>query len=187
MTTVAYFENRDIERMLAAPLGAPNTTVYVSMLMRPEGILHQGFANGWFGMGLRGGFPVYAGMLSGQNSNYAVEISGTQDGTSSTAVVGQTKLLVLRIDFTEGVDPVRMWVNPSSATEPAVADAEVLSNGIELITKVALTGPGSYSFDRLAIGTTWTDVVPEPSTYALGASALIGLLAFRRLHRNQRA
>jgi hypothetical protein len=184
MNTVAYFANRDIERTLAEPLGTPGTTIYSSMLIRPEGILGQGYAGGWFGLAFRGDFQTTVGMLFG-GGNYGIEISGTYGTSSTQAVVGQTVLLVTRMDFTEGVDTLRLYINPPGTTEPLAPNAILLNNGIESINRISLTGPGAYSFDRLAIGTTWADVVPvpEPGSMALAAIGGVVVVALGRRHR----
>lgn len=181
VTSTAFAANRDIHRTLTAPLGASNTTAYFSFLLRPEGILHQGFADGWFGFVLQGGFPVYVDMGSFTNQ-YGVEVSGTSSLSSTAAVVGETTFIVLRIDFTAGVDPARIYINPLPGNEPNVADAAVLGNGIGVVTTVGLTGPGAYRFDTLKVGTTWADVapVPEPSTIVLIAIGCLGLLTMAR-------
>jgi hypothetical protein len=184
MTTVAYFENRGIDRPLTSALGTPGTSAYVSFLMRPEGILHQGAFNGWFGLALRGSATVVVGMSS-FGDNYTLEISGATDQTNKAAVVGETVFFVLRMDFTEGVTPTRLYVNPRPGPEPAIADAILLNNGILSLTGISLTGPGSFSFDTLRIGTTYADVmaVPEPSCIYLAIIAFACRCTFMRQRR----
>jgi hypothetical protein len=174
MSGVVVGENRDIGRTLSTPLGAQDTTVYFSFLMRPNGTLHQGFANGWFGFVLRGGAPVVVGMGS-FTDQYGVEVAGTFDLSSKTAVVGTADFFVLRVDFTEGLDSARLFINPPVGNEPATASAEVLSNNIVSVTSIDLSGPGAFSFDTLSIGTTWADVapVPEPSGVVIFGSFIV--------------
>lgn len=184
MTTVAFGENRGINRTLSAPLGEDNTTIYFSFLIRPEGVLNQGFANGWFAMALRGSTDVFAGMIY-PTSNYGITVAFEDDLSSHAAVVGETRLLVMRIDFTEGIDPVRLYVDPVG-DEPVVADAELAFGSFNNMTVVSLTGPGANSFDALRIGTTWADVtVPEPASFVPGSlGAIICLaMAWRRAAR----
>jgi hypothetical protein len=165
-TAVAFGSNREIMRSLASPLGTEGTTRYLSFLMRPEGILHQGAFDGWFGLSLRGSTNVNVVMTS-FGDKYTLEVGGTASATAINAVVGQTVLFVLRMDFTEGVDPVRLYLNPQpGAPEPGLANASQINLDVSLINQIFLTGPGAYSFDELRIGTTYADVtpVPEPST-----------------------
>jgi len=186
MSAASYSANRDIHRTLTAPLGAPGTTNYFSFLLQPNGLLHEGFAQGWFGFVLSGGFPVYVDMGSFTNK-YGIEVSGTSSLSSTTATIGQTVFVVLRIDFSGGgVDPARIYINPLPGNEPVVASAAVLENGIGSVTTVGLTGPGAYSFDTLKIGTSWADVapVPEPSTLALAPLGTLALWAINRRLRN---
>jgi hypothetical protein len=106
---------------------------------------------------------------------YGLEISGTSTQTSTNAAVGNTVFFVLRMDFTEGVDPVRLYVNPQPGVpEPAVPDALLLNLNVDMIDHVGLTGPGAFSFDALRIGTSFGDVtpVPEPSSTVLAVVAI---------------
>lgn len=176
MTTVAFGGNREISRILANPLGVDDTVSYISFLMRPEGILHQGAFAGWFGLSLRGDRQTNV-VLSSFGDKYHLEVGGTTSQTNTNAVVGQTVLFVLRLDFTEGVDPVRLYINPQpGAAEPAIADASQINLDVDIINQVVLTGPGAYRFDELRIGTTFADVtpVPEPTSVLL---CLAGIFA----------
>jgi hypothetical protein len=169
MTTVAFGGNRGIVRTLSTPLGTEGTTRYISFLMQPEGILHQGAFEGWFGLSLLGSTQVNVVMTS-FGDLYTLEVGGTASSTTKNAVVGQTNLFVLRFDFTEGVDPVRLYINPQPGSpEPAVANASQINLDVNLINQVSLTGPGAFSFDELRVGSTFADVlpVPEPSTIHL--------------------
>lgn len=185
MTTVAFGENRGINRTLSTPLGADNTTVYFSFLVRPEGILNQGFADGWFALALRGSTDLVVGMIS-PSSNYGLTLGFEDDLSSHAAVVGETRLLVTRIDFTEGIDTVRLYVDPVG-DEPVVADAELAFGSFNNMTVVSLTGPGANSLDAIRIGTTWADVtVPEPSSFVLAALGIFAGLALVRRHAPRR-
>jgi len=165
VTAVAFTENRDIDRTFDAPLGADNTTVYMSVLMRPEGILHQGANTGWFGLVLRGTTFVSIGM-NYSRSKYGLRYADVYHDSSLTPTVGQPVFMVLRIDFTEGVDPARLYVNPNpGAPEPSEASANIIDLGIENITKLSLSGPGAASFDAIRIGTTYADVAPPAADF----------------------
>ncbi len=184
MTAVAFGSNRDVSRPLSTPLGTEGTTRYISFLMRPEGILHQGAFDGWFSVSLRGSQEV--NVVMGSGDFYNLEIGRTASPTTKKAVVGETNLFVVRVDFTEGVDPVRLFINPQpGAPEPAIASASQINLDVDLINQVVLTGPGAYGVDELRIGTSYADVlpVPEPSTAAV-AAAIYLLLSGRRRDRH---
>jgi hypothetical protein len=186
MTTVAFGGNRDIVRTLTTPLGADNTPAYVSFLMRPEGILHQGAFDGWFSVSLRGSHQT--NVVMGSNDFYYLEVSGTSSATTTTAVVGQTNLFVLRFDFTEGVDPVRLYINPQpGAPEPAVANVSQINLDVDAINLIDLTGSGANSIDEIRIGTTYADVtpLPEPSTVNTAIVAMsLSLCGLRRTRKS---
>jgi hypothetical protein len=182
MTSVAYGANRYIPRTLLSTLGAAGTTSYVSFLMRPEGILHQGAFEGWFDFSLQGDRITNVGMGSFTNT-YGLEVGGTSTFTNLNAVVGATTLFVLRVDFTAGVDTLRLYVNPQpGAGEPAVASTSQNNIDIGTINHIELDGPGAYTFDELRIGTTYADVVPvpEPSASCLAAVAVFSMLCRKR-------
>ena len=181
MSAVAYGANRYIPRTLSSTMGAANTTRYVSWLMRPEGILHQGAYNGWFVFSLQGDRITNVGMGSFTNL-YGLEVGGTSTYTTQNAVVGEAVFCVLRIDFTAGVDTFRLYLNPQpGAPEPAVPATSQINIDVGTINRVELDGPGAYTFDELRIGTTYADVtaVPEPSTLLLLAVSALRLLGRR--------
>lgn len=111
VTAVAFGDNRGIDRTLSTPLGTEGTSAYVSVLMRPQGILHQGAYGGWFGLALRGSTVIVVGMNYSHNT-YGLEVGFENSQTTTIAVVGIAAFAVLRIDFTEGVDPVYLYLNP---------------------------------------------------------------------------
>jgi hypothetical protein len=183
MTTVAFGSNREIARTLASPLGADNTTSYVSFLMRPEGILNQGAFDGWYSVSLRGDHQT--NVVMGSTSDlYGLEVSGTATATNKKAVLGQSILFVLRFNFTEGVDPVRLYINPQpGAPEPAIAAVSQINLDVDLINQIVLAGPGANSIDEIRVGTTYADVtpVPEPASICFATVAMsLGLANFRR-------
>lgn len=165
VTAVAFGENRGIDRTLSTPLGVEGTSAYVSLLMQPQGILNQGAYNGWFGLTLRGSTDVFVGMGSFSN-NYGLEVGFESAATSTAAVIGKPVFCVLRIDFTEGVDPVTLYMNPNpGGAEPAAASASLINLNVNFIDRISLTGPGGSAFDALRIGTTYADVAPATSDF----------------------
>ena len=165
VTAVAFGDNRGIDRTLSASLGTEGTSAYVSILIQPQGILHQGAHNGWFALALRGSTDVFAGMSS-FGETYSLEVGFEKSSTITNAVIGSTVFIVLRIDFTEGVDPVYMYLNPQpGAPEPAAPSASLINLNVNFITHVSLTGPGGSGFDALRIGTSFADVAPATSDF----------------------
>jgi hypothetical protein len=162
---VAFPENRGIDRNLTSPWGTDNTTMYLSVLMQPIGILHQGAYGGWFGVALRGSTDVVIGMNYSKN-NYGLRVADVYQDSPVPAVVGVPTFLVLRVDFTEGVDPVSLYVNPfPGAPEPATPSASIIDLGISNLSQLSLTGPGGSAFDSIRIGTTYADVAPANSDF----------------------
>jgi hypothetical protein len=170
VTAVAFPENRDIVRYFSAPLGTENTSIYMSVLMRPEGILGQGAYGGWFATVLRGSTDVVVGMSYG-GSNYGLEVAGTKKLTNRAAVINRTEFFVLRIDFTEGVDPAYLYVNPQpGASEPSVVNAQEINLGISFLDRATLSGPGGSAYDSLRVGTTYADVAPPIADFNLSGT-----------------
>jgi hypothetical protein len=165
VSAVAFGENRGIDRTLSTSLGTEDTTAYVSILMQPKGILHQGAFNGWFALALRGSTDVVAGMSSFGEA-YSLEVGFEKSSTTTNAVIGRTVFIVLRIDFTEGVDPVYMYMNPQpGAPEPTTPSASLINLNVNFISHVSLTGPGGSGFDALRIGTSFADVAPATTDF----------------------
>lgn len=165
MTSVAFGDNRGIDRTLSAPLGVEGTSIYLSGLIQPQGILHQGAYGGWFGLALRGSTTIVVGM-NYQSDRYGLEVGFEKASSNVQAVIGQTMFFVLRIDFTEGVDPVYLYLNPQTgAPEPASPTLSEINLNVNSITTVSLTGPGANGFDALRIGTTFADVAPPTSDF----------------------
>lgn len=162
---VAYFENRGIDRTLSTPLGTEGTSIYVSVLMEPRGILHQGAYDGWFALALRGSTDVMIGMNYSQ-SRYGLRIADVYSASTVDAVVGKPAFLVLRMDFTEGVESAYLYVNPQpGASEPTTASASQINLNFHSLSMISLTGPGGSAFDSLRIGTSFADVAPAISDF----------------------
>lgn len=162
---VAYGDNRGIDRTLSAPLGADDTTVYVSVLMEPRGILGQGAYGGWFGLALRGSADIFIGLNYGQGT-YGLRLGDEYRSTGVSAAIGKPVFLVLRMDFTEGVESTYIYVNPQpGAPEPTTPQASEINLSFNSLSKISLTGPGGSAFDAIRIGTTYADVAPATSDF----------------------
>ncbi|MBA4107603.1 MAG: hypothetical protein C0485_17845 [Pirellula sp.] len=181
VTAVAYGENRGIDRILTTPLGVEGTSAYISVLIQPQGIFHQGAFNGWFALVLRGSTDVVFGMSS-FGDEIGLEVGFERSATNVKAAIGQTFFGVIRIDFTEGVDPTYLYLNPQpGAPEPATPSASLINLNVNFLNMVSLTGPGGVGYDSLRIGATYADVtpVPEPAS-AILLAGVTACIAARR-------
>jgi hypothetical protein len=165
VSAVAFGENRGIDRSFNSSLGLEGASIYLSFLLQPQGLLGQGAFGGWFGLALRGSTTIVVGMPS-SGSAYGLEVGFEKALMSRAPNVGRTEFFVLRIDFTEGVDPVYLYDNPRpGVAEPALASASLLNLNVNSLNMVSLTGPGASAFDSLRIGTTFLDVAPPVADF----------------------
>jgi hypothetical protein len=174
-------------RTFATSINADSTdTLYMSVLLRPEGTLHEGAFNGFFGIYLDSpddGEDIYIGKPGGgATDEYVVEDRGGSDqfATATDAVVGQTALLVLKAQFSAGNDTLSLYVNPTpGAPEPTFADAVKTDADVELFTGVNIYSTGAFSIDEIRLGPLFADVVPvvpEPSGLTLALALSVGLV-----------
>ena len=176
-----------LTRGFAAPPGASGTTRYYSFLLRPEGTLHEGAFNGFFGLNLESpGEPeIFAGKPGGGAiGQYVIEDrgGGGQFASGVPASVGNTAFFVVRADFGANADVFTLYVNPTpGAPEPASGVEKTAPFGTA--SGFTLYSTGAFSVDELRLGTTYADVtpvVPEPGAATCLAGALPLLLARRR-------
>jgi hypothetical protein len=196
-TSTAGFEGR-YNNAPPPSQGAAGSTNFWSVLIRPDNLGTQtglGTTNGGFILQIfsSGGAGDLSVGKSGDNAHWGLE-NGTQNissFSSVSAVSNQTVLLVLEEDFTAGADTFKLFVNPSSSTEPAVPNATLsydigTQNGFGINT----FNGALASFDEIRIGTTYADVtpglVPEPGTVSLviGGLAFLGFGVRRRVRRS---
>ena len=109
-------------------------------------------------------------------------VGATRD---STVLVSSTvRLLIGRIDFAPGGETVRFYIDPPLASEPLTPTIGPFVVHDFRFDRVRLQGGGNgrYGFDQLAVGSSYSDVVPEPSA---GAALLSGTtIAFLMRRRN---
>jgi hypothetical protein len=180
-----------LTRNLATPLGADNTTAYLSVLLQPDGTLNDGAFNGFFGVLFENAVEpeVFLGKPGGGAINtYVIENRGgaNQYDSGVAATVGQTAFLVVKAEFLPGNDIFTLYLNPTpGAPEPALglqkSDAD---NGV--VSGITIYSTGAFTLDELRVGSTWADVtpvsassVPDSGVGLIGAalafgSALIG-------------
>jgi Ca2+-binding RTX toxin-like protein len=158
-------------------------TFYVSYLLRPEGALYDGVFNGFFGLnfGLDLEPTVEPELFIGKPGGTAIDHyvledrgGGGQVASGTTAVVGETVLLVAKIQLSAGNDTVTLYVNPTpGGPEPASGTVKNDSN-YNTINTVTLYSTGAFSLDELRFGDTYADVTPKtnqaPSVTASGGA-----------------
>jgi hypothetical protein len=155
-------------RTLAQPLGAPNTTAYVSFLIQPRGTLNDGIFNGFFGLTLNGsaGNDLFIGKPGGGTlDQYVLENRGGagQIPSGLKVKIGKTVLLVLKAQFMAGNDVFTLYTNPSvGKPEPA---SPVVKTDVDLgtVSKIGIYSTGAFIIDEIRIGTTFADVLPISS------------------------
>jgi len=137
------------------------------------------------GVGIRNatGNPFFARV--GSSSDNAT----TDSGTNST--VGETFLVVAKFskDGSTEYNRTDLFLNPTSSSEPLIADATATAN-VTGLTQISLFNLRNYSpeagdtllIDELRIGTTFASVIPEPTSFALiaGLMSTIWIMLRRR-------
>ena len=153
-------------RNLAQPIGADNTTVYVSFLIQPRGMLNEGIFGGFFGLTLNGslGQDLFIGKPGGGAlEQYVLETRGGfgQIPSGVTTVVGETTFLVLKAQFRSGADSFTLYVDPVPGRgEPA---SGVVKTDLDLgvVSALGIYSTGAFAIDEIRVGTTYTDVTPK--------------------------
>ncbi|MHC4178738.1 MAG: hypothetical protein ACYSWU_14600 [Planctomycetota bacterium] len=182
-----------IGRGLADPIAAGETTTrYISFLLRPEGTLGRGAWNGFFGLYLDGSSngDLFVGKPgAGAMSRYVLEDRGgaRQFASDANVVVDETSLLVLKAEFTPGLDRFTLYVNPDPIdVEPASGTVKNDMN-IFSVNSVVVYSTGAFSMDEVCVGETYSDVIPipEPCTLMLLSAGVLCALA-RTRRRNRR-
>ena len=151
-------------RGLAQPLGADNTTVYLSFRIQPRGTLNDGIFNGFFGLTLNGSLfnDLFIGKPGGGVlEQYVLENRGGfgQVPSGVPTVVGKTSLLVVKAQFMPGNDVFTLYVDPAPGKpEPA---SSVVKTDVDLgtVSKIGIYSTGAFAIDEIRIGTTFADVV----------------------------
>ena len=153
-------------RTLAQPLGADNTTAYLSFMLRPQGTLDDGIFSGFFGVTLNGaGFQdLFVGKPGGGAVHeYVIEDRGGSGQLSSgvPVVIGQTAFFVVKAEFRAGVDIFTLYANPAPG-EPEPANGVIKSDrDLGAVTRVGIYSTGAFEVDEIRIGATYADVTPR--------------------------
>jgi hypothetical protein len=162
----AFSQINGTVRNLNFPLGATNSTVYVSILLQPEGILNEGVFNGFFGFTLNGalGNDLFIGKPGGGVGleEYVVETRGGAGQVSSgvSTEVGQPALLVLKAQFMAGPDVFTLYVNPAAGGREPTNGVVKTDLDLGAVPRIGIYSTGAFTIDEIRIGTTFADVVP---------------------------
>ncbi len=152
-------------RNLAQPIGTDNTTLYLSLLVRPLGTLNQGVFNGFFGMTLGGSAnELFVGKPGGGLvESYVVEQRGGSGQISSgvPTVVGQTTLLVVRAEFLLGNDLFTLHVNPNPGYPEPTNGVMKSDLDLGMLSRLGIYSTGAFAIDEIRIGATYADVTPK--------------------------
>ena len=164
MTMQANPEIGGMSRNLATPIGNDDETVYLSFLLRAEGVVNSGSYGGYFGIYLdstKGEPDLFIGK-GGDNDldHWLLEDRGGsgQFPSKHKVLSGETAHLVVKAEFLKGNDRFWLFVNPGSS-EPRVADAIKRDIDLGLVDALVIYNGGAFSLDEIRIGTTFQDVV----------------------------
>jgi len=165
---------------LSTTLAATNNTYYISFLARYDGTSANDSA--YLFLDLYSGTSISVASLGKQSvANTGVWGINTRSNGGSVfydtggPTVDNLALLVYKIQFTSANNAtMSLFVNPDlSMGEPGTADAtgpRVNTTAVSTWDTIRFQSNNDASIDEIRIGTTWADVVPEPS------SAMLGLL-----------
>lgn len=175
-----------MQRDLPFALGAAGTTVYLSMLLEPNGTVYFGWGGGFASLSLVQSFAsteLDFGLPGYQSfaTTYGLEnLSGVGRFMSGVQPApNQPVFLVMRCDFnanTSANDTFKLYVNPKpGAAEPASGTIKNdfnfgVGQSFGTVGSVAIRSGGAFSIDEIRIGTTFADVapaVPEPTSLKL--------------------
>ena len=152
-------------------IGANGKTIYVSFLQEPSqanNYYEFDFERGNLGdAGRIGGIGDDSGNYSGgENHGVNLRVEQPAGGTPTGHLIGPADpnivdLYVVRIDYAASGDTVRVYRNPTSTTEPAIATLTV-SNVVDYsfngVAMASANGP-SMSVDEIRVGATWDDAI----------------------------
>ncbi len=153
-------------RNLGQPLGADNTTVYLSFLIQPQGSLNDGIFNGFFGLTLNGslGNDLFIGKPGGGVlEQYVIENRGGagQITAGTPTTIGRTTLLVLKAQFLPGNDVFTLYANPIPGRPEPASNVVKTDLSLGTVSRIGIYSTGAFTVDEIRIGTTYADVVPS--------------------------
>lgn len=154
-----------VSRAWETPIGQHNTTRYLSFVIRPEGTLHEGLYEGFFGVYLNAstGQDLFIGKTGDPDVEHFVleRRGGTQQQVSDTQVVlNKEFFFILRADFMNGNDVFTLYVNPTLGTPEPLTGTLKNDMDVGLVSQLTIYSTGAFSIDEIRMGTTYESVVP---------------------------
>ena len=112
-------------------------------------------------------------------ANFGVVNSVTNAFSDSSIAVqpNTTYVLVARVDYTNGIDTIRLYVNPDlTAAEPTTASASLPWTNTEWSTAVRLASGsgGAVTWDAITVATAWSDLAVVVNTTADEGNGVLG-------------
>jgi hypothetical protein len=169
-------------------------TFYASFLVDPA----RTYGDMTFELGLTrldggGALDFSFGIINGQ---YIVGNGGVDVNVGDGTVTADEQLVLVRVEYGEadsGPDDsevITLWVNPVDESSTPVINnvlTDILNRGGGKITDVTMRGDQMYGspafFDNLRVGSSFTAVIPEPSTLSLLTMGLLFLIPMIRRRR----
>jgi len=162
---------RDVATIAGGP-GGQNNPLYISYLVKKISDVPAGQTanDSLFGLALYGPGgqdPIFIGDPS-ESGSFALGTAGFPSligETSSKAVnIGETTLLLARIDFGAQNDTISLFVNPNlSLALPLVADATKVTDLSNIQGIGILGGFGTYQYDEIRAATSLDELVSPES------------------------
>ncbi len=182
-------------RNLNVSLGTTGTTIYCSFLLRQDTIGDFTQDNHDFGGLILGGVNqpdifglsglyIGRGAFGALSDKYVLGSAGnasSEIGSGVPAVIGNTALLVIRLDFFADADKVALYVNPSPGSPEPPAGTEFTGIDLGAFTQLAIThgNNSAWMTDEIRIATTWSEVtVPESSSIILLCAEAVSVLVY---------
>ncbi len=156
-----------LEYMNGQKLGAPGTTIWISIILRPQGTIKTCYLGGG---GYDELFPFSIGAFGGEF--WGLKIGATEYPTTVPIVDDEAAFLVCSIEFgglPAGGADVTLYVNPAPGTDPGTDPlvATVSASTVDDLSfshvklKTEGSGNGLMAADELRIATTYELVAPS--------------------------
>jgi hypothetical protein len=165
-------------RNLTTTIGLASTTTWLSFLLSPASILPGD------SMGVQFGSSSGAMAFAGYNGNaFVLERvggSGRVIVSGITPSPGQTYLLTVKMEFTDGADAITLYVNPTPGLAEPNSPFTATKSNLDLgtFTEIGLSGGrlllnNNSRLDELRIGSSFSDVAPSQLTSPNTAPVII--------------
>ena len=163
VSAAAFEQINGAIRDLAQPLSTG--TVYMSFLIQPQGTLHDGIFNGFFGVTLNGslGNELFIGKPGGGAlAQYVLENRGGfgQVPSGSSAIIGRTTLLVVKAQFLPGNDVFTLYVDPAVGKAEPAHGAVKSDLDLGTVSRIGIYSTGAFTVDEIRIANSYADALP---------------------------